>query len=128
MASVVNTVTGKSRQLDRKPQPDEQVTEEDAADAPKLARRLTQQQKDIVELQQPFVPRRIDFEDITVDATGLVRYRFVHRFGGRVRWWVVDWSGGAGAALLRDGQTDANVLVLVSVSAGVATVRVEEAG
>lgn len=85
---------------------------------------------DVATLKRAWTPRRIDFEDVAVDGTGSTLYRFPHGFGGRVRWWVVDWSGAASVAgLMRDEDaTDDNTLVLVSWIAGTVTVRVEEAG
>jgi hypothetical protein len=115
-------------QLDRRAEPDEQVTDEDAKDAGRLARVLMRLLRDVAILRRRWAPRRVDFEDVEVDATATVFYRFPHDFNGRVRWWVVDWSGGAAPSLLRDGRSDQNALVLVSTSAGTATIRVEEAG
>lgn len=119
---------GPTQQLDTRPEPEEQVTEEQVQDPARLARLLMTLLRDVVTLKRWFTPTFIDFEDITVDALGLTRYRFPHSFGGRVRWYVIDWAGGAGPAMLRDGTSDDNTLVLVSVSAGIASIRVEKAG
>lgn len=119
---------GPTQQLDTRPEPEEQVTEEQVQDPSRLARFLMTLLRDVATLKRRFIPTFIDFEDITVDATGLTRYRFSHNFGGRVRWYVIDWAGGAGPAMLFDGTSDDNTLVLVSVSAGIASIRVEKAG
>lgn len=129
------TSTGLMKVLDRQPRPDEQVTEKDIAEPPKLARVLTQMLKDIALLKRRFAPRRIDFEDQKVSPS--TTYRFQHRFNGRVRWWVVQWKPTSFAAnwqpfLLEDpsNPSDANTLVLTASGStdGTATIRVEEAG
>lgn len=129
MSSAIVPKSAKARQLDRPSEPDEQFTEEQAKDPERLSRTIVQLLRDVASLKRRFVPRRVDFEDIEVDATGTTIYRFVHRFGGRVRWWVVDWnSSSAGPALAKDASSDENTLKLVSGVAGTLTLRVEEAG
>lgn len=126
--NVASLLSGKSRSLDRKVEPDELVREDDAADTSKLARLLTRVLRDLADLRRRFAPRRTDFEDVHV-GTGTY-HRFPHRFGGRVRWWVVD-AAGAQPSMLRDypdAQTDADTLVLYSYAEAVITLRVEEAG
>lgn len=124
------TSTGAVKQLDGKAEPDQQVTEADVQDAPKLARLLTSLLKDVATLRRRFRPRRVDFENITCSAGG-VTFPLQHRFGGKVRWWVVEWqiTGGSGAPILQTWTgTDSNTLVLWSDKAGIATIRVEESG
>ena len=107
------------------------ITEEDVKDTTRLARVIVRILKDVAALKRRFAPRCIDFEDRAVDNTYTTKYRLHHGFGGRVRWWVVDWrpSGGTFAFdLSRHADTDENTLVLVSGAAGSVTVRVEEAG
>lgn len=129
VSSVVNSKTGKTRSLDRKTQADERVPEADVQEPPKLARLLTRILGDLAALKRPFVPRRTDFEDVDVDDTGTTKYRFPHGFGDRVRWWVVDWSSVAGwPALIKDDSSDKDTLVLVSLTIGTATIRVEAVG
>lgn len=118
-------------QVDRPAQPELVVTEEDVKDASKLARLVAGIAKDVAALKRRFAPRRIDFEDRAVTSSGTVKYQFHHGFGGRVRWWVVDWqpsSLGDVPSFQRHSSSDANTLVLLSSTNGTATVRVEEAG
>ena len=121
--------SGPVRQLDRKAEPDEQVTTEQAKDPERVSRLLMSILRDLAQLKRRWAPRRIDFEDRTVDATGTALHRFSHNFAGRVRWWVVDWQASSGApSLRRHASSDENTLVLVSSVAGTASIRVEEAG
>ncbi len=123
------TSDGKTRQLDRQAEPEEQVTPEQVQDPERLARGLMGMLRELAKLRRRFHPRRIDFEDRAVDATGTTKYRFPHTFGGRVRWSVVGWkSASAGPQLVEHSDTSSTMLVLVSYVAGTATVRVEEAG
>lgn len=117
-------------QVDRPASPDAVVTEEDVKDPSKLARLVMSIAKDVAQLRRRFAPRRIDFEDVEVDNTGTTLYRFEHGFGGRVRWWPVDFegAGATSAALARHSSSDNDTLVLYSLEAGTATIRVEEAG
>jgi hypothetical protein len=117
------------RQLDRPAEPDEQVTPDDAKDSERVARMLMRLLKDVSTLRRSWAPRFVDHEDRVVDATGTTTYRFPHGFGGRVRWWPVDWKdASAGPQLERHSDTDSNTLVLVSYAAGTLTLRIEEAG
>ncbi len=127
--SAIIPIRGPVRQLDRRAEPLEQTSEADAAEPNLVARKLNDLDRRISTQERRWVPRRSDWEDQPVDDTGTTLYRFEHRFGGRVRYWVVDWSGGTDAPnLLRHASTDNNTLVLTSTVAGVATVRVEESG
>ena len=121
-------LNGSPRQLDRRPEPPTQVTEEQAADAGRLARLLMTLLRDTALLRRRWMPHRLDYEDRAVDDTGTTKYRFTHLFGARVRWWVVDWDGAASPALTKDADTTDDVLVLTSTSAGTMTLRIEEAG
>ncbi len=129
MTAAIIPLYGNTRQLDRRAEPREQIAEQEVQVPERLARRLTEQDRRIAGLERRWNARVLDFEDRTVDDTGATKYRLEHRFGGRVRYWVVDWSGGTDAPnLLRHADTDNNTLVLTSTVAGVATIRVEEAG
>ncbi len=121
------TSDGRIYLLDRPAEPDEMVTEEDAGDRGKLARLLMRILRDLAAIKRRFFPRRVDFEDVSVDATGSTKYRLTHGFDARVRWWPVDIYGD-NALLRRHADTDANTLVLVSDAATVVTIRVEVAG
>lgn len=118
---------GKVRALSKKQQPREQVTEKQVTSPAYLARLAMRVLAEIADLRRRFAPRRVDFEDVLVDATGTTLNQFPHNFGGRVRWWVVD-AAGAVPALVRDASTDASTLRLTSTVACVVTIRIEEAG
>lgn len=122
--------TGVMKQLDGKADPDQQVTEQDVQQPPKLARLLTDVLRDLARLKRRPYLRRIDYEDIAVTAGGSVT--LAHRFNARVRWWVVDWvpsvSGVAPVFERTVATTDANTLILKAGNSGTATFRVEESG
>ncbi len=121
--------TGPVRQLDRRAEPDTVVTEGDVKDAAKLARTLNTILKAVARLARSFAPKRIDFEDVSVDSTGTTKYRFDHGFGGRVRWWVIDIRNDTTYVDLRHhADTDANTLVLTSYADNIVTIRLEAAG
>lgn len=119
---------GTARQLDRRAQTDEVVAEQDVQDAPKLTKLLIRMLRDTASLRRRWWPRRIDFEDVALDATGSKLFQLRHGFGGRVRWWIVEWNGAAAPNTRRHADTTADTLVLLSTVAGTATIRVEEAG
>jgi len=123
--SAIIRLNEKPRQLDQKAGPREVVLEADATDTSKLAKLLTRLVADVAELRRRFWPQRLDFEDIDVGAGR--RERFTHKFGGRVRWWVVDIIGDQ-PGLSKDSTTDENTLVLWSAVETRVTLRVEEAG
>jgi hypothetical protein len=116
------------QQLDKLPEPDEVITPEDVQDVDRVARLFARILRDIARLTRAWKPRRVDYEDRSVDSTGTTKYRLEHRFGGRVRWWPVGWSGAAAPALSEHADSDTNTLVLTSTSAGTVTIRIEEAG
>jgi hypothetical protein len=121
---------GKVKPLDAKAQPDTVVTAEEVQDAERLARMVQVIVAHVRAVERRWAPRRIDFKDVTCGTSGTL-IRLHHGFGGAVRWWVVDWqiSGASGAPILqRYTGTDENTLVLWSDKAGIATIRVEEAG
>ncbi len=116
--------------LDGKSQPDQVVTEEDARDPAKVARLLGGLLNDVAGQKRQFTARRIDYEDQSAGGSGEA-ITLQHNFGGRVRWWVVDWtSGSAAAPILIKSATDTTdaTLVLYSYQAGTVTIRVEAAG
>lgn len=121
--------SGKVYRLDGSILPRAAVTPADVQEPAKLARLVAEAHRAAAEANARANPRRIDHEDVAVDNTGTTKYRFEHGFGGRVRWWVVGWSGAsAGPQLIEDGDTGNDTLVLVSKVAGTVTVRIEEAG
>jgi hypothetical protein len=118
--------TGILRRLDPGIQPDRTTTAEDVKDPEKLARAVQELREALAGVE---LPRSIDFEDLAA-STGGALLRLAHGFGGRVRWFVMDWqsSGTAAPVLMRTTASDENTLVLGSYVAGTVTVRVEEAG
>lgn len=127
MSAIVDR-NGRVRQLDRRTEPDEVIPPEDAVDGLKLSKLLIRILRELATLRRRWWPQRTDFEDVVLDATGTKTFRLTHGFTGRVRWYVVDWTGAAAPAPRRDPSSDLNTLVLTSTSAGTATIRVEEAG
>lgn len=117
-------------QLGSKPTPDETVDVEDVKDPHKLTRLLGRILLELSQLRRRFMPRHVDFEDLTLGATGNTSLQ--HNFSGRVRWWIVDYEivGASGAPILAKNSTltTANTLVLASYKTALVTVRVEEAG
>lgn len=116
--------------LDGRSEPDEIISTPDIEDPVKLARRLAVMSKDIAGLRREWRPSLLDFEDTPVSTAGAA-VQLQHSFGGRVRWWVVDWECASNAApILRkdDSSTTSDTLVLKSYVAGTATIRVESAG
>lgn len=131
MPAAVVRSTGVMRQLDRRAGATQQLTADDVTDAQRLAREVNELRGKAAEQDRRHDPMWIDFEDVAVDATATTKYRLPHKFGGRVRWWVVDWTPavtGDVAAIGKHADTDSNTLVLVSGNAGTATIRVEKAG
>lgn len=124
------TSAGRVYQLDRAAEPDEIITEEDAKDAPKLARLLVRILRDLADIKRRFFPRRIDFEDRAVTSGDVLR--LTHGFGGRVRWWVVEWQpttpGDVALFERATSGTNTNTLALAVGNSGTATLRVESAG
>lgn len=127
--SAVVPYRGKARRLDPVASAVDQVTEEQVGDASRTARLLTTLLRAVAELSGRWAPQVIDFEGYPVDGTGTTVYRFTHKLGSNVRWYVVDWSGAAaGPGLVRHSSSDSNTLSLVSYAAGVVTIRVEVSG
>lgn len=129
MSAVVNYSDATSRQLDAKPQPDEIVSEQDVADAPKLSRLLTRILRELVAIRRQWVPRSITFTNVPLDNTGTALFRLTHRFRGAVNWYVVGWRDAAGRPdLTEDDATDRDTLVLISNETGTADIQVVERG
>lgn len=123
--NIFSLLTGRSRQLDGRVTPEEVVNETITGNPKLLSELLTRVLRDVAELKRRYYPQRTDFEDIDFGVS--TTHRLSHRFGCRVRWWVVDQSGDI-AELIKSDETDGNTLVLLSDVACRATVRVEEAG
>lgn len=126
--SAIVPIVGPIRQIDSPAQAEEQITAEQVGDAERLARLLQRDRGDIDELQRRFAANHVDHEDRVVDATGTKLHRFPHFFGGRVRYWAVEWSGAAAPNLSKHSSTTNDTLVLTSTVAGTVTLRIEESG
>lgn len=121
-------LNGPAAQLDGRADPDENVTPEDAKDADRVSRLLSRILRDLARITRLWRPRRLDFEGRVVLGDGTTKYRYEHRFGGRVRFWPVEWVGAAAPNLRKDDASTLDTLVLTSTSAGTMTLRVEESG
>lgn len=134
MSSAKIDSSGKVTQLDGKGAPEEQITEEYVQDPPKLSRLLTRILAVLTPLSRAWSPRRIDFEDVVSTGTSgsPQSLSFSHKFGGRVRWWVVDQSSSGTVTLplvLKDtAKTTADILYLNVYYPMTFTLRVEESG
>lgn len=121
-------------QLDGKGAPEEQITEEYVKDPPKLSRLLTRMLAVLTPLSRAWSPRRIDFEDVVSTGTSgsPQSLSFSHKFGGRVRWWLVDQYSTGTISLplvLKDNtKTTADILYLNVYYPMTFTLRVEESG
>lgn len=131
MSAVHVRLDGSSLQLDRRPEPDEQVTPEQISDPSRMTRLLMRLLRDVAILRRRWWPRHIDFE-IAPDGDSMPTasvHRLSHRFGGPVRFWLVDAkSSGPVSPPIRVDTSDENILVLNAYFTGSAVVRVEEAG
>ncbi|MBX3198238.1 MAG: hypothetical protein KF894_08845 [Labilithrix sp.] len=129
MSAVVQP-TGAVRTRDRAREPDANVTERDVADPAWMVRTLLRLMRDLADLRRRWLPRRLTFRDRELPGDGTTKIRLPHSFAGEAEYTVTRWrSGGAGPPHLEvHADTDANTLVLVSYEAGVATIRLEEAG
>ncbi len=128
MSAIVD-FNGRIRQLDRGAEPEEQVQAEDVTDPPRLARLLMRILSDVAALKRRFWPRHLDFEGCAMTDDGVTKYRFEHRFGGKARWWAVDWtSEDGGVDIVRDADSNDRTLVLRSYCTGTITLRIAEAG
>jgi len=126
-ASVVDA-NGIVRMLVSPAEPHVEVTEEQVKDAPTLTRMLAFMLRTLALHDRRPCPRRIDHEDVSVNGDGVTQYFFPHGLGGRVRWWVTDCTGSNGGLHRDANASTSDVLVLLSESAGVVTVRIEEVG
>lgn len=130
MSTAVVDAAGRMRQLDKPATGSDRFTAADAKDAEKLARKVQSLEDRLTGLERAFRPRWIEFEDVTVAASGAT-VRLPHGFNGRVRWEVRGWRTSSTLLWLfkeDTSATDANALVLLSYVAGTAVIRVVEAG
>ncbi len=129
------TSGGVVRQLDRKAAPDEQITEEQVQDPPRLARVLMDMLRDVAILKRRWTPKRLDFQGIVSTATDIAPqdFRLEHGFGGSVVWWPVKVVFTAGTTIVVPyiyelPTSSENTLILRVYYPGTLTIRVEEAG
>lgn len=128
MSTALVSVSRPSRQLDAKATPGETVSEKDVQEPARLAELLGRVVTAVSELRRAWSPKRIDFEDLAVTTAAVP---LEHRFAGRVRWWVTDWSPttpGAAPTFERNSATTSDTLWLKPANAGTVSIRVEEAG
>lgn len=103
------------------------LTDESAASPRTVAEAVDNIHKRLGFIERIAAPDFIDFEDVSVGSGGAL-VRLPHKAGGRVRWYVVDWSPSAGNHYsLRKDETNTtdDELVLISTVPGTATIRVE---
>jgi hypothetical protein len=93
------------------------------ADPSVTAVRLEELSTRVDDIARTTPPPFLDFEDVSV--TSGVQVMLEHRFGCRVRWYVVDWSGSAAPNLRKSTSTTSMLLVLDCGQTGTATIRVE---
>ena len=120
---------GNVYQLDRRPTPDEPISEDDVQEPTKLVRILGRLARDVAEIKRRFFPRRVDFEDRVVTSGDVLR--LPHGFEARVRWWVVDWvpsTPGDVPLFEKLSATDTKTLVLEVGNTGTVSIRLEVAG
>lgn len=101
------------------------VSEADVSQPKVLARIFQRVFAELFALKRQPAPKRISFPARAVDATGTTKYRFVHALGIIPDILIVGWSGAAAPNLGVDPSSDNNTLVLVSLSAGTVTLRLE---
>lgn len=88
-------LNGQTRQLDTPREPDEHVTDKQVGDAAQLTKLFMRILRDVADLKRRWWPNRIDFEDVSLGASG-GKIRLPHNLSGRVRWRVVDYAERAG--------------------------------
>jgi hypothetical protein len=129
VSSAVINSDGDVRQLDTRAGEPIVITSEDVKDDEKLARLLQDALRELAALRRRFAPRMIEFEDQAVTAGQALRV--THNFGGRVRYWPVDWrptTPGDAPLFDKSTSTDEDTLVLTVGNAGTVTILVREAG
>jgi hypothetical protein len=133
MSAIISVRDRTVRQLDRRAEPDEQVTEEQVKDPPRLARMLMSILRDIATLKRRWTPRSITFRDIvSTGSSGSPQiFRLTHNFGGAVEYEVVDIAlpGTVAVPLVsRAVSSDQNTLVVQVYYEATLAIRVTEGG
>ncbi len=127
------TADGVVRQLDRRPEPDENLTEANVTDPRLLTRFLLRLFRDVSTLKRRWSPARIDFRDVVSAGTAMAptAVSLSHNFGAPVVYWIVRTTSlGAGSLKIAeelststDNRLDLNLYIT-----GTMTIRVEESG
>lgn len=140
MPAAVVRSTGVMRTLGGRAGPTQQLTADDVGDQERLAREVNELRGKAAEQDRKHDPPWIDFEDVLCTSANTITLQ--HNFGGRVRWWVVDWTSTGtplvdsrgdtlsvySPMLVKTSATTTEKLVLQSYVGGTATIRVEKAG
>lgn len=129
LPTIVNAQTGTTKQAAGDAVRTEQFREDDS---PKVrTEQLTRMQANVVEATQasrsPYRRGAKVFEGVTAGSGG-AKVVLEHRLGRPARWQLIDWTGAAGASLVRStvasDRNDENTLTLLSYVAGVAAIEV----
>lgn len=129
MSAAKVTSGGVISTLDGRAPSDIVITAQDVADPERLARMVQEQARKLAVLERRWNPKTLDFEGYAVTSGDTLRLE--HGFGGRVRWWVIEWiptTPGDAALFDQDASTGSNVLALDVGNSGTVTIRVEAAG
>jgi hypothetical protein len=129
LPTIVNATTGAAKQAPIDAVRVESFKADDEANV--RAEQLTRMQANVVEATQAsrsaYRRGAKVFEGVTV-GTGGAKVVLEHRLGRPARWQLVDFTGAAGASLVRStvasDRNDENALTLLSYAAGVATIEV----
>ncbi len=124
---------GLVKQLGRKAETEEQVTEEHVQDPLRLVRTLKALLRDVAALKRRWAPNRIDFTDIVSNGTAVASFTvsLEHGFDAPVVWWVVRSAGTDLSEVPRiyeSTRSTSKTLVLHIYNPATLTIRVEEAG
>lgn len=98
--------------IDSRRTPDESVTAKDVEDSETLAQILGRILREQAAMRQTFVPRRIDYEGVTLSSSASVRLE--HGLGGRVTYSVVGLEDGGGVMPVlaqADGSDDGSLVL-----------------
>lgn len=132
MSAVVEP-DGTVRQLDRRPEPDENVTEQSVTSPGLLAKFLLRLFREVSRLKRRWAPKYLDFRGIVSGGTAMTPalVSLDHNFGAPVVWWIVRVQGlGTGSLKFAeelDTSTDNRLELSVNFEATL-TIRVQEAG
>ena len=124
---------GAPRQLDRRAEPEEQITEEQAKEPARVARLLMTLLRSVALLKRRWWPHRVDFKDVVITGTSVAPMvvRFPHGLGPVV-WWPVRVRDtgfiSAGTLIRETSDSNESTLVLEVYFDATIDIRIEEAG